>query len=45
MKKLKILPYRQNFSEKFKKEKKRISKIFKDCEIHHIGSTVVPLAA
>ena len=41
MKKLRILPYNQNFSEKFQKEKNRISKIIKDCEIHHIGSTAV----
>jgi len=39
--KLKIFPYSKKFEEKFKKEKKRISKILKDCEIYHIGSTAV----
>jgi len=41
MKKLKISPYDKEFKKKFEKEKKRISKIIKDCEIHHIGSTAI----
>lgn len=40
--KLKIFPYNKEFKKKFEKEKKRISKIIKDCEIYHIGSTAVP---
>jgi len=42
MQKLRIFPYRQNFSGKFKQEKKRIFEVIKNCEIHHIGSTAVP---
>lgn len=42
MKKLSILPYNQKFSKKFKKEKNKILKVIKDCEIYHIGSTAVP---
>ena len=39
--KLKINPYNKKFKGRFQKEKKRISKIVKDCEIHHIGSTAI----
>ena len=39
--KLKINPYNKKFKGKFQKEKKRIFKIIKDCEIHHIGSTAI----
>lgn len=42
MLKLKIHPYNQKFLRKFGREKKRILKVIKDCEIHHIGSTAVP---
>jgi len=42
MRKLEILLCNQDFSKKFKKEKKRISEVIQDCEIHHIGSTAVP---
>lgn len=42
MKKLKIIPYNQSFSEKFQREKEKILRVIKDCEIHHIGSTATP---
>jgi len=40
--KLKILSYNENFIKKFEREKKRIIKIVKACEIKHIGSTAIP---
>lgn len=40
--KLKINPYNKKFKERFQKEKKRISELIKNCEIHHIGSTTIP---
>lgn len=42
MAELKILPYYQKFLKDFEKEKDRISKVVKNAEIHHIGSTAVP---
>jgi len=39
---LRIFKYNKKLEERFKKESKRISKIIKKCEIHHIGSTSVP---
>ncbi|MCX6759466.1 MAG: GrpB family protein [Candidatus Nealsonbacteria bacterium] len=42
MAELKILPYYQKFLKDFKKEKSKISKVIKNIEIHHIGSTAVP---
>ena len=42
MVKLKILPYYQKFLKDFKREKNKISKVIRNVEIHHIGSTAVP---
>lgn len=42
MRKLGIYPYNLKFPEIFKKEREKISKVIKNCEIHHIGSTAVP---
>jgi len=42
MAELKILPYYQKFLKDFEREKSRISKVVKNIEIHHIGSTAVP---
>lgn len=42
MAELKILPYYQKFLKDFEKEKSKISKVIKNIEIHHIGSTAVP---
>ena len=39
---LKIFPYYQKFLKDFEKGKSKISKIIKNAEIHHIGSTAVP---
>ena len=39
---MKIVLYNKDFIKKFEKEKKRIVKIIKNCEIEHIGSTAVP---
>jgi len=39
--KLKINQYNKKFKERFQKEKKKISKLIKDCEVHHIGSTAI----
>jgi len=40
--KLKINPYNKKFKERFENERKRILKIIKNCEIHHVGSTAIP---
>ncbi len=41
MKKIKISSYYKKFPKLFEKEKKKISKIIRDSEIHHIGSTAI----
>jgi len=41
MKKI-IFPYYQKFEKIFEREKTKISKVLKNAEIHHIGSTSVP---
>jgi GrpB-like predicted nucleotidyltransferase (UPF0157 family) len=41
MKKL-IHPYGRHFADIFKKKRAKISKLLKNIEIHHIGSTAVP---
>jgi len=42
MRNLEIFPYYQKFLKDFEREKGKISKVIKNIEIHHIGSTAVP---
>ena len=42
MAKVKLFKYNKNFINLFKKERSEISKLIRNCEIHHVGSTAVP---
>ena len=42
MQKVKIFPYNSKLPKIFEKQKKRISKVIDNNDIHHIGSTAVP---
>ncbi len=42
MPKIKVYLYSSDFPKIFERKKKEIMKVFKDCEICHIGSTAVP---
>ncbi len=42
MDKLGLFPYDKKFTQMFRRERKKILEVLKDCEIHHVGSTAVP---